>query len=161
MVSKKGMSAGILHDMGMDMMQDSMDVNEIKKIVANFRNAIFKTKDISPLIGLRDFPEGGCGDSSLLLGHHLNKLGYESLLYISGYKGDCSHAWIEMGNLIVDITADQFEEIDEEVVVTTSDKWHCEWIEDSRQVININDFDDNFRKKFLLAYNQIVLNLED
>ena len=34
------------------------------------------------------------------------------------------HSWLQRGNLIIDITADQFEEISEQVIVSTSSRWH-------------------------------------
>jgi hypothetical protein len=132
----------VLCDMGMDSqnkknlsperipMQNSRVLNELKRIATNFRNAIIEVKDSSPLESLRKFPVGACGDAALLLGHHLNDLGYEHVLRISGYKGDQSHAWVQIKGLIIDITAYQYGDIDEEVIVTNDDKWHREFNDD-------------------------------
>lgn len=38
-----------------------------------------------------------------------------------------SHAWLEQGGLIVDITADQFPEVEDVVIVTYDSDWHQEW----------------------------------
>lgn len=161
----------VLCDMGMESqnknnlsperipMQNSRVLNELKRIATNFRNAIIKVKDINPLLCQGDFPKGTCGDAAFLLGYHLNKLGYEPLLYVSGYKGDDSHAWIQMKDLIIDITADQYECIDEEVIVTIDDKWHREFIVDLQIPPDIYAYDDNSRETFLSAYDQIVSNL--
>jgi hypothetical protein len=160
-----------LCDMGMDSqkkyifpegipMQNLLEIDETKRIAANFRKAILKIKDYCPLEGLKNFPTGSCGDAALLLGHHLNNLGYEHVLLISGYKGNRSHAWIQVKDLIIDITADQFEGIDEKVTVTQDDKWHREFNGDLRkQRADINAYDGHNRERLRSAYEQIILNL--
>ena len=35
-----------------------------------------------------------------------------------------THAWIDQGGLIVDITADQFDDIDDAVIVTFDRSWY-------------------------------------
>jgi hypothetical protein len=61
------------------------------------------------------FPNGCCGDASqLLLAYFHDKLGVKPI-YILGENGGVnseivSHAWLEVGHLVIDITADQFNE---------------------------------------------------
>lgn len=38
--------------------------------------------------------------------------------------GRHSHAWIKQGDIIIDITADQFDEIETPVIVTNASAWH-------------------------------------
>lgn len=61
------------------------------------------------------FPNACCGDTSqVLLAYFRDKLGVKSI-YILGENGGVnseivSHAWLEVDHLVVDITADQFNE---------------------------------------------------
>jgi hypothetical protein len=43
---------------------------------------------------------------------------------VVGWREGYSHAWIEADGVIVDITADQFQDISERVIVTTCSPWH-------------------------------------
>lgn len=59
------------------------------------------------LPSLKDFPDGACGDASLLLAWHLREHGItEPITYVSSDRMP-SHAWIEVEGWLVDITADQ------------------------------------------------------
>lgn len=48
--------------------------------------------------------------------------------YVSGMRGKAndrhSHAWIKRGDIIIDITADQFDEIKASVIVAKASLWH-------------------------------------
>lgn len=63
---------------------------------------------------LKGFPGGACGPASEILGRALQDfLQYEGY-YICGsrhssYKREATHAWVEVGDYIIDITHDQFE----------------------------------------------------
>ena len=52
-------------------------------------------------------------------------------MYIFGKRyrdaGHDTHAWLEMNELIIDITGDQFDR--EPVVVTTDRSWHDTWLD--------------------------------
>jgi hypothetical protein len=59
-------------------------------------------------------------------------VGIKGFEYICGnkHKSDgspSSHAWLQNGGWIVDITADQFPDVDEPVIVTNSSEWHQQW----------------------------------
>jgi hypothetical protein len=72
------------------------------------------------------FPHGTCGGTSELLGRYLIEAGYENVMYVCGNKhNEGSHAWVEVGEFILDITGDQFGQ--PAVVVTTASDWHDEW----------------------------------
>ena len=99
---------------------------KLKEIVSKFKAAILAC-DLDGLgIGFRAFPMGACGDTCLLLGTYLHELGYGRVDYVFGQKGRQSHAWLEMGDIIIDITADQFEKDIDPVLITRDKRWHKE-----------------------------------
>ena len=92
---------------------------------SRFRDAIIRCPR-NDLRSLRDFPRGSCGDASVLLGEYLHQTGYGQWDYVAGEREPDlhSHAWLEQDGLIVDITADQFSDINEPVIVTGDRSWH-------------------------------------
>lgn len=76
------------------------------------------------------FPAGSCGDVSLLLGTYLKDSGIPDFEYVSGDRGShdantwTSHAWLARGSLVVDITADQFEDAPGKIIVSEDSVWH-------------------------------------
>jgi hypothetical protein len=107
-----------------------VDLSKLKELAANFRSAIERCDPEKLCPRLRNYPRGSCGDATPLLGTYLIEQGMEPFMYVSGERGDkddgtwTSHAWLEGDGVIVDITADQFPEISERVVVTTFSPWH-------------------------------------
>lgn len=105
--------------------------NEIAKLTSLagiFRLAIEHTNRDRLPITFQKFPRGSCGDAALLLGAFLSDQGETGFKYVLGERnhGESwhSHAWIERKDIIVDITADQFPEISQAVIVTYSSVWH-------------------------------------
>lgn len=104
----------------------------IQALAASFRWAIEACKRDLPM-ELREFPAGTCGDVTPLLGTFLQENGMGSFNYVLGerQKQGCpeydtiTHAWLEQNGLIVDITADQFPEISEPIIVTFESSWHA------------------------------------
>lgn len=72
------------------------------------RSAIVCLKDKTRLF--KDFPNGCCRDTSLIVGELLKEKGFENIIYCSkDIDSDfSSHAWIEYKKHIIDLTADQF-----------------------------------------------------
>jgi hypothetical protein len=71
---------------------------------------------------------------ALLLDRYLTEQGMGDFQYISAERGHdgeestwCTHAWLVQQGLIIDITADQFLEINESVIVTANSPWHASW----------------------------------
>ena len=64
----------------------------------------------------------------MLLGTYLKAQGLGTFQYVVGMRGAYderhSHAWIEAGGVIIDITADQFPCIGEKVIVSEQSGWH-------------------------------------
>ncbi len=105
-------------------------MKEFEDIAIKFRNAILSIEKDSRPIGLQEFPSGSCGDASRLLGTYLEEKGFGKFIYVSGERGSKqdntwrSHAWLKKDALIIDITADQFDEINSGVVVTEKSAFH-------------------------------------
>ncbi|HUN33269.1 MAG TPA: hypothetical protein VMU95_14755 [Trebonia sp.] len=75
---------------------------------------------------LARFPKGSCGAASQLLGQYLTDSGLGHWWYCQGLQCDslAAHGWLEQDGLTLDITADQFPEIAEPVLLTTTPAWH-------------------------------------
>jgi hypothetical protein len=100
------------------------EVSRLREVVTQFRAAIDRSLSAITVISFRRFPQGSCGDAALLLGRYLRETGFGNPVYISGKRAEYSHGWLQLGNVIIDITADQFFDISESVIVTTDDTWH-------------------------------------
>ena len=73
-----------------------------------------------------------------------------------------SHAWIEVGEIIIDITAIQFDEIKEDVIVDYSKNlpfYKSFNIDKETYSVNIEDYDENSKKILLLQYQTILKTL--
>ena len=78
------------------------------------------------------FPSGCCRPTSQLLATYLvteAKVPMVSFVsgqraHSSGRKGWESHVWVSAGGHIIDITADQYPEVSEPVLVTDDPSWH-------------------------------------
>ena len=81
------------------------------------------------LISLAQFPHGSCGDTCELLGQFLFDSGLGQWIYCSGQRDEPfqTHAWLERDGLILDITADQFGDIHEPVLLTRDHGWHAKY----------------------------------
>lgn len=55
---------------------------------------------------------------------NLEEKGFGVVLNVSGWKGQQSHAWLELVDIYIDITADQFIEIDKSVIITKRSHFH-------------------------------------
>ena len=109
-----------------------------------FRNAIEQCKDNMGEWWYRDFPKGCCGDISEMLINYLVREEFKDLycIYGTAYReviedGEVkerswSHAWLELDSYIIDITADQFDEINEEVLITDKSIFHEQFEIDSK-----------------------------
>lgn len=95
-----------------------------------FRNAIEKTDKTKLPVTFESFPGGSCGETVLLLGHYLISKGFGEFDYMLGELDSeiedqgPSHAWLQQKKLIVDITADQFEDFNDPIFVKSHSLWH-------------------------------------
>lgn len=88
--------------------------------------AVFEEIDKSNLpVTFENFPLGACGDTCEVLAEILREKGHGSFQYKAGILPDGrSHAWLESNSTIVDITADQFDEISDSVYMGPSNYWY-------------------------------------
>jgi hypothetical protein len=108
-----------------------LDTDGIHDFAVRFRAALDHLDRESLSVGLQQFPLGACGDSSLLLGRALIERGLGEFRYICGHNqagGNFeSHAWLASHGIIVDITADQFNEGMPPVFVGKDPGWYRKW----------------------------------
>lgn len=136
----------------------------LTKAAGMFREAIGHTSREKLPVTLQEFPHGACGDATLLLGYYLKTLGFGTFDYVLGMGededgGQYSHAWLRQGDIIVDITADQFR-AKAPVIVTDASPWHEGF---STQVLHEADFHvyDSYTVATLsAAYGTIMETLE-
>ena len=138
------------------------DILYLKELCSQFRNAII-TYGIKKLpISFHEFPSGSCGDASLLLGKYLEEMGLGQFNYVCGQLRRQSHAWLEKDGIIVDITADQFDGVTHEVIVTDNNDFHKQFEEDFRHPY-IDSFGngDFVDIELLPAYYKIIGCIDD
>jgi hypothetical protein len=108
-----------------------LDIDGIRDFAARFRAALDHLDRESLSVGFQQFPLGACGDTCLLLGTALIERGLGEFQYICGHNhhgGNFeSHTWLEAHAVIVDITADQFNEGMPPVFVGEEAGWHGKW----------------------------------
>jgi hypothetical protein len=108
-----------------------MDIARVEGIARALRNAIEMCEPTK--LPWPAFPHGACGDTSLILGQVLHDTGIKGFDYVGGNKhrdnGEwySSHGWLQNGEWIVDITADQFPDVETPVIVTNCSEWHQHW----------------------------------
>ena len=137
-------------------------IEELTEVAACFRDAIERC-DVSQLpVTFENFPFGSCGDAVLLLGTYLRKNGHGDFYYMSAESGDaskntyCTHAWLEKDGLIIDITADQFRDTGDKVIVSTDRTWHDLWNWKVEHVADIGRYDYYPTSTLEDAYQTII-----
>ena len=95
-----------------------------------------------------------CGDTSEVLAKYLLSKGIETSYKWGMFKGR-SHAWLTCGNYIIDINADQFEEISNSVIVTADDTWYSKFENNSSKIEVFKDFNNNNHARL----NNLYLNI--
>lgn len=108
-----------------------MPVEKIRECATKVRAALQRINPEDLPIGLKLFPRGACGDACLILGAALQYKNLGDFRYVCGLThkdgGNESHAWLVGEGLIIDITADQFEDGMPEVYVESESDWHDRW----------------------------------
>lgn len=113
------------------------EIKNLRDLSKRFRNAIEKCDPKSLPVTLQGFPYGACGDATLLLAKYLHENGCGQFDYVLGKRGDYSHVWLQRGDLIVDITADQFEDQNTPIIVTKDQSWYASF---HGETLHIADF---------------------
>lgn len=116
-----------------------MEALQLLVIATRFRQAIEHIPHTQRPIGMQAFPRGACGDSALLLGAYLVDQQVPGFMYVCGELGDKSantwttHAWLQRGELVIDLTADQFIDAPCGVIVSEPSGWHKKFRTESGQ----------------------------
>jgi len=135
------------------------ELTTIARSGAEFRNALERS-DLGFLPTLADFPKGSCGDASLLLGQFLRDSGFGDFDYVCGGQFDTgrmqTHAWLQRGGLIIDITADQFHDIDSPVLITYDHMWHGRFVSEVKHVAGWDTYDDHTLSSLTRAYKTVL-----
>ncbi|MCC5467640.1 hypothetical protein [Pelosinus baikalensis] len=129
---------------------------KIKNLSCEFRQAILKCEATKLPIGLQAFPIGSCGDASLLLGKYFQQNGIAEAFYICGWRDTQSHAWLLVDKLIIDVTADQFPEITESVIITEDQSWHQQFIIEINEIADFERYDDCTKNQMRSTYSYIL-----
>jgi len=146
-------------------------MNDIIELATAFQdgieNAFFDGK-FSKDIPLRYFPKGCCDVASLLLCRYLQDNGFPSCEVIGGsyYDGNpennTTHVWVVNGDLIIDITGDQFKTerpflFDEPVYVGPESKFH-RYFDERRFCLDssLGDYSEEELQKMMSRYNIIL-----
>jgi hypothetical protein len=137
------------------------DIARLASLATSFRAAIEKCgpNELTPDFG--EFPRGSCGDTSLLLGTYLKEQGAGAFTYVNGGRGvspdRCYHGWLEAEGVIVDITADQFPEMNEQpVIVATHSAWHEKFGDRYRTEADYRTYDEQTTSRLRNAYRLIL-----
>ena len=131
--------------------------DKLYEIARNFRHAIesLDATDYESSSHFKEFPKGCCGDSSDLLRHHLYSVDITSE-YICGMDKNGSHAWLESNGFIIDITADQFDEINERIIITKDRRWHSTFKNQHREKEKNDGFNKRARERLMVLYQKIL-----
>ncbi|SNT62833.1 hypothetical protein SAMN05216276_10947 [Streptosporangium subroseum] len=71
------------------------------------------------------FPRASCGDTCEMLGQFLIDSNLGIWTYRTGIdSSNSSHAYLERNGLLLDITADQFDDVSTPVMLTEDQTWH-------------------------------------
>jgi hypothetical protein len=132
--------------------------DDIMRLARKFRTAIERSPR-DDLLSFRRFPRGCCSDTAILLGEYLCGQGQGDWDYAGGEREPDlhSHAWLEQDGLIVDITADQFEDIHEPIIVTRDRSWHEQFVyPEPRHPARIGNYDPVTRNRLAMIYERIL-----
>ncbi len=145
----------------------SSEKNRLLALATQFRQAMEKAKFSFVHPQLLGFPYGACGVSSILLSQWLKEHGFKGMKYFCGThhvgnENSQSHAWIQIDNLIVDITGDQFIDkqeygyYDKAVYVGPMDFFHGLFYKDQVHDLNgYEGYDDHSKKLFASEYLKV------
>jgi len=130
-------------------------MNRIKELATLFRSAILKCDPKSLPITLQGYPGGACGDAVLLLAKYLQENNFGQFNYMLGQREGRSHAWLQKNGVIVDITADQFIDQSNTVIVTKDNSWHSSFHGEALHVADFSIYDEHTKAMLNNAYMTI------
>lgn len=112
-----------------------MEKDKLYSFVELFQQAIIEIKeDLSA--EFKFFPNGSCGSACILLATFLYENGFGNFRLVTGeryfWNGDFyqeySHSWLESNeSFVIDITAYQFPDIKERIIIDNKSLWYTNW----------------------------------
>ncbi|GJA20887.1 hypothetical protein [Aeromonas caviae] len=130
--------------------------NDLVKI-----RAAFERLDKTNLpVTFRNFPRGACGDTCEVLAEILKDLGHGTFRYVAGRRENGnSHAWLQYDSVIVDITADQFDEISEPVYLGPLNSWYQSFEVQQEHEAGFSRLDAHSRAELSAVHSRIQAEL--
>lgn len=112
-----------------------LTTQELSQVALAFRKAIEASNLRRHARVMRRFPTGCCKHSSQLLARYLvTELHLPLVTFVHGERGGGdkgdpwqSHVWLRVNDHMVDITADQYPEVDAPILVHAGEGWHSSW----------------------------------
>jgi len=130
-----GVESNLMEDLETN---QAVRIRRLREVAASVRAAILSARDSFPPYLRRKFsafPKGCCGHTSVLLALYLQDIGLTDVSYVfggrRGFNVEDAHAWVEVGDVIVDITADQFSDNPNPLVITEERSWHAKFYGDN------------------------------
>jgi hypothetical protein len=143
---------------------DAARAHALIAVVQRFRRAIERYTAATVAPAMPGFPRGACGYASKLLARYLEAQGLGPVtLMANGVRGARqieSHAWLEAGGLIVDITADQFPDAPGAFVVGRDSTFHRTFRGTTPFPYATLRWRDDAAERFARVYAEIVRHLE-
>lgn len=142
-----------------------LNTHELAVIALDFRRAIEKARLKRHAKVMGRFPLGCCKHASQLLARYLvTELHTPLVSFVHGERGGSSkgdpwqsHVWLSVNEHTLDITADQYEEIDSPVVVSVGSGWHSTWQRQRRLTYGeMMTFDFWYGLRFRRMYSSIL-----
>lgn len=104
----------------------TIDIDHLRTLAARMRQAFEQYAASTPDMMFKSFPRATCGPTAELIGRYLSEVCGLDAQHVEARCSDgWTHAWVVVGDILVDITADQFGQAP--VIVTRDSPWHREW----------------------------------
>jgi len=133
-----------------------MQQQSIRDDLVKIRAALERMDKPDLPVSLRDFPRGACGDTCEVLAEILKELGHGTFWYVAGCRENgISHAWLQRGSTVVDITADQFDEIHEPVYLGPLNSWYQAFEVRQRHEAGYSRLDARSRAELSSAHSRV------
>ena len=133
---------------------------QLETIAADFRARLENYRRDDGL-SLLNFPNGACGDASILLAHHLAQKGFGPFRYVCGRHGDATHVWLSDGEVIIDITADQFNDFNHPVFIAAVSPWHDALQREDQHEATLSVWGPELEAQYLVTYEALLGRRDD
>ncbi len=87
--------------------------------------------------------------------YYFKQNGIESR-YVSGSFNNQTHGWLEADGLFIDITADQFEDIDEVILIIGDYSWHSSLRDLAIEILVLMSSTNMLKSVLFKLYNEIL-----